>query len=202
MCGKTLKEFPESVEPNQRSLRHGEFVGSEICRARNFPTSAGAPPCRLLVAHKARHSAALAQSSATVARSACGGGQEKPPHAREKAHPARLAHELPAWEPAIERKCNMISTLQNEPPVLTTIFNVPGFQSLPKRIRQMLVVTEAQLFAQAAPHYPERVERDSTARLALETFLMSCRLLRSGRDERMRLARLFERGVDTQPIKL
>jgi len=38
----------------------------------------------------------------------------------------------------------------------TTILNYPGFQSLPKGLKQMLLVSEACFFDQTAPHYLEQ----------------------------------------------
>jgi hypothetical protein len=61
----------------------------------------------------------------------------------------------------------------------TTIFNYPGFQSLPKGIKQMLVITEAQLFDQPISQQPEQ-STAPRADGALEIFMTEWRnLLRS-----------------------
>jgi hypothetical protein len=51
---------------------------------------------------------------------------------------------------------NMNETLHAEQPTNTTILNYPGFQSLPKGLRQMLLVSEAYFFNEPAPHRQER----------------------------------------------
>jgi hypothetical protein len=50
----------------------------------------------------------------------------------------------------------MSMTLQFEGPTDTTILNYPGFQALPKGIKQMLVASEAHFFDQPASHHQER----------------------------------------------
>jgi hypothetical protein len=51
---------------------------------------------------------------------------------------------------------NMNETLHTEQPVNTTILNYPGFQTLPKGVRQMLLVSEAYFFNEPASDYRER----------------------------------------------
>ena len=38
----------------------------------------------------------------------------------------------------------------------TTILNYPGFQTLPKGVKQMLLLSEAHFFEPPAPHYVEQ----------------------------------------------
>ena len=38
----------------------------------------------------------------------------------------------------------------------TTIMNYPGFQTLPKAVKQMLLVSEAHFFEQPAAHHQEQ----------------------------------------------
>jgi hypothetical protein len=40
----------------------------------------------------------------------------------------------------------------------TTILNYPGFHTLPKGVKQMLLLSEAHFFEQPAPHYVEQIE--------------------------------------------
>jgi hypothetical protein len=51
---------------------------------------------------------------------------------------------------------NMNRTLHVEQPMNTTILNYPGFQTLPKGVRQMLLVSEAYFFNEPAPVHQER----------------------------------------------
>jgi hypothetical protein len=50
----------------------------------------------------------------------------------------------------------MNTTLHAEQPMNTTILNYPGFQTLPKGVRQMLLVSEAYFFNEPAPHHQEQ----------------------------------------------
>jgi|GEM_PF-2198468 len=85
---------------------------------------------------------------------------------------------------------------ENERPVRTTIFNVPGFQGLPKRVKRMLVATEAHLFEQPTARLAEgsdvwEAEPDD----ALETLLTNWReALSSGREGGLELAVVEARG--------
>ncbi len=51
---------------------------------------------------------------------------------------------------------NMNETLHAERPMNTTILNYPGFQSLPKGVRQMLLVSEAYFFNEPASDHREQ----------------------------------------------
>jgi len=51
---------------------------------------------------------------------------------------------------------NMNETLHAEQPMNTTILNYPGFQTLPKGVRQMLLVSEAYFFNEPASHHHEQ----------------------------------------------
>jgi hypothetical protein len=51
---------------------------------------------------------------------------------------------------------NMNTTLHAEQPMNTTILNYPGFQTLPKGVRQMLLVSEAYFFNEPASHHHSR----------------------------------------------
>ena len=51
---------------------------------------------------------------------------------------------------------NMNETLHAEQPINTTILNYPGFQTLPKGVRQMLLVSEAYFFNEPAPDYRQQ----------------------------------------------
>jgi hypothetical protein len=55
-----------------------------------------------------------------------------------------------------ETKVYMKTTLQAEQPMNTTILNFPDFQSMPRGIKQMLLVSEAHFFDQATSHYHEQ----------------------------------------------
>jgi hypothetical protein len=50
----------------------------------------------------------------------------------------------------------MNETLHTEQPGNTTILNYPGFQTLPKGVRQMLLVSEAYFFNEPASDHRER----------------------------------------------
>jgi hypothetical protein len=50
----------------------------------------------------------------------------------------------------------MAGTLQTEEQMNSTILNYPGFQTLPKGVKQMLLVSEAHFFDQSAPHHKEQ----------------------------------------------
>jgi hypothetical protein len=54
----------------------------------------------------------------------------------------------------------------------TTILNYPGFQSLPKGIKQLLVASEAHFFDQPAPHHLEfqAATKDTAARRGFKLF--------------------------------
>ncbi len=53
---------------------------------------------------------------------------------------------------------NMNITLHAEQLMNTTILNYPGFQTLPKGVRQMLLVSEAYFFNEpASPHQEQKV---------------------------------------------
>jgi hypothetical protein len=90
---------------------------------------------------------------------------------------ARLARRLHTHNAAYKTEPFMNTTLHAEQPVNTTIFNYPGFQTLPKGIKQMLVVTEARLFDQPAFHRPEQAGADPEIRTSrgLEVILTNWR---------------------------
>jgi hypothetical protein len=50
----------------------------------------------------------------------------------------------------------MNTTMQAERTINTTILNYPGFQGLPKGIKQMLLVSELYFFDQPASHHHEQ----------------------------------------------
>ena len=53
---------------------------------------------------------------------------------------------------------NINATLHAEQPMNTTILNYPGFRTLPKGVRQMLLVSEAYFFNEPAPdHQAQKV---------------------------------------------
>jgi len=52
----------------------------------------------------------------------------------------------------------MNATLHAEQPMITTILNYPGFQTLPKGVRRMLLVSEAYFFnVPALDHQKQKV---------------------------------------------
>ena len=51
---------------------------------------------------------------------------------------------------------NMNATLHTEQATNTTVLNYPGFQALPKGVRQMLLVSEAYFFNEPAPEHREQ----------------------------------------------
>ena len=51
---------------------------------------------------------------------------------------------------------NMNATLHAEQPMNMTILNYPGFRTLPKGVRQMLLVSEAYFFNEPAPDHQEQ----------------------------------------------
>ena len=53
----------------------------------------------------------------------------------------------------------MNTELQAEQQMNTTILNYPGFQTLPKGVKQMLLISEAHFFEQPAPHHQQQNER-------------------------------------------
>jgi hypothetical protein len=57
----------------------------------------------------------------------------------------------------------------------TTILSYPGFQTLPKGIKQMLLVSEAHFFDQPASHHQERLAaaQDMGTRRGFRVFLTS-----------------------------
>ena len=55
-----------------------------------------------------------------------------------------------------ERVMNLNATLHVEQPMNTTILNYPGFQTLPKGVRQMLLVSEAYFFNEPASDHQEQ----------------------------------------------
>jgi hypothetical protein len=50
----------------------------------------------------------------------------------------------------------MNTTLQGKQAMNTTILNYPGFQTLPKGTKQMLLASEAHFFDQSASHHDEQ----------------------------------------------
>ena len=54
------------------------------------------------------------------------------------------------------RAVMMNATEQAEKPMNTTILNYPGFQTLPKGVRQMLLVSEAYFFNESAAESQEQ----------------------------------------------
>ncbi|MGA2176407.1 MAG: hypothetical protein ABSH38_15635 [Verrucomicrobiota bacterium] len=69
----------------------------------------------------------------------------------------------------------MKSTFQAEQQMITTILNYPGFQTLPKGVKRMLLVTEAHFFDQPAPHHQEQkgVAQEMRSNRGLEELLRS-----------------------------
>jgi hypothetical protein len=55
----------------------------------------------------------------------------------------------------------------------TTILNYPGFQTLPKGIKQMLLLSEEHFFEPPAPHYVEQkvAAREMRSKRRLEDYL-------------------------------
>ena len=55
----------------------------------------------------------------------------------------------------------------------TTILNYPGFQTLPKAVKQMLLLSEEHFFEQPAPHYVEQkvAPREMRLKRGLPEFL-------------------------------
>jgi len=73
----------------------------------------------------------------------------------------------------------MNEKLHAEETMSTTILNYPGFQSLPKGVRQMLLVSEAYFFNEPAPAHPQQeVPSRRAGRDSLE--LMGIPLLPAG----------------------
>jgi len=71
----------------------------------------------------------------------------------------------------------MNTTLQNEEqPMNTTILNYPGFQSLPKGIKQMLLASEAHFFDQPASRHKEQksTAQEMRTNRGLKIFLTAC----------------------------
>ena len=96
--------------------------------------------------------AAFAQSSATIARLAPCLERENTSFAGENAC-------LPDWHVSCIRRetvTDMNATLHAQQPMNTTILNYPGFQTLPKGVRQMLLVSEAYFFNEPAPDHQEQ----------------------------------------------
>jgi hypothetical protein len=60
--------------------------------------------------------------------------------------------------------------ITEERPMNTTILNYPGFQTLPKGIKQMLVASEAHFFDQPASHHKEQQENGCGRRPAWAPF--------------------------------
>ena len=56
----------------------------------------------------------------------------------------------------MEQVMNMNATLHAEQPMNRTILSYPGFQTLPKGVRQMLLVSEAYFFNLPASHHQEQ----------------------------------------------
>jgi hypothetical protein len=50
----------------------------------------------------------------------------------------------------------MTTTSQAEQPMNPTILNYPGFQTLPRGIKQMLLVSESHFFNQDTSHYKKQ----------------------------------------------
>jgi hypothetical protein len=69
---------------------------------------------------------------------------------------ARLARQLHTYGAGYETKVCMNTILQTEQPMNTTILNYPDFQTLPKGIKQMLLVSETHFFDQRASHRKEQ----------------------------------------------
>jgi hypothetical protein len=54
--------------------------------------------------------------------------------------------------------------MTEEGPMNATILNYPGFQTLPKGIKQMLLVSESHFFDPPVPHYTEQENAAQAAR--------------------------------------
>ena len=69
----------------------------------------------------------------------------------------------------------MNTTLRGKQLMNTTILNYPGFQSLPKGARQMLLVSEAHFFEESASHTTEQYAavHEASAHRGLRVFLTS-----------------------------
>jgi hypothetical protein len=63
--------------------------------------------------------------------------------------------------------------ITEERPMNASILNYPGFQTLPKGVKQMLVASEAHFFDQPAPHYKEQRDNGYGRRRAWEAFKRS-----------------------------
>jgi hypothetical protein len=66
---------------------------------------------------------------------------------------------------------NMNATLHAEKPMNMTILNYPGFQTLPKGVRQMLLVSEAYFFNEPASRPPEQMVIARRANRGNEDFM-------------------------------
>ena len=66
---------------------------------------------------------------------------------------------------------NMNATLDAQQPMNTTILNYPGFQTLPKGVRQMLLVSEAYFFNEPASRHQEQEVVDQRANRGAEDFM-------------------------------
>jgi hypothetical protein len=51
---------------------------------------------------------------------------------------------------------HMSTNLEKEQPMNESILNYPGFQALPKGVKQMLLASETHFFDQPAPHRQEQ----------------------------------------------
>jgi hypothetical protein len=68
---------------------------------------------------------------------------------------ARLARQLLCAGSGSLNNGGNDTPLQAEQKMNTTILNYPGFQTLPKGVKQMLLVSEAYFFDQPASHHQE-----------------------------------------------
>jgi hypothetical protein len=69
----------------------------------------------------------------------------------------------------------MNSTLQAEQRMNTSVINYPGFQTLPKAVKKMLLVSEAHFFEQPAPHPQEQrvLAQEIRSNQGLRSFLVN-----------------------------
>ena len=95
--------------------------------------------------------AAFAQSSAGFARVSH--------YFRRQQVFCRGERRIPGWHVScirMEQVMNMNAPLHAEQPMNMTILNYPGFPTLPKGVRQMLLVSEAYFFNEPAPDHREQ----------------------------------------------
>ena len=75
----------------------------------------------------------------------------------------------------------MNTTFETEQPMNTSILSYPGFQTLPKGIKQMLLVSEAHFFDLPVAHHSEQkaAAREMGAHRGLKV-LLTCLVITAG----------------------